>query len=322
MLTPTTRPSPPPAPWRPFADQGHRVVLVTATRGELGEIPEGLLRPGETLAERRLAELTEACRSSVSAARPTSAIWTQGWPVRPATTARAVSQPPTSMRPPLLWPGSSPRRRADVLVTYDEHGGYGHPDHVQVHRVGMRAAELAGTPVVYMATMNRDFMRSLPPSRSNRRSGSRPRAPRTEGMDTMGEPADRLTTEVDVTRWIETQACQAMSAHASQISETSFFLSMPPTCSHGVGTGVVHPGPPSRRPASGDGRREAGSAGRARRRERRVAGGGAGQSVTSRVTATHRVLRVHGGQLVVAERRLELEAELDAAAAEGFAMVT
>ena len=39
------------------------------------------------------------------------------------------------------------------------------------------------------------------------------------------------------------------------------------------------------------------------------------------MTATHRVLRVHGGRLVVAERRLELEAELDAAAAEGYVMV-
>jgi hypothetical protein len=39
------------------------------------------------------------------------------------------------------------------------------------------------------------------------------------------------------------------------------------------------------------------------------------------VTATHRVLRVQGGRLVVAERRLELEAELDAATAEGFAIV-
>ena len=36
------------------------------------------------------------------------------------------------------------------------------------------------------------------------------------------------------------------------------------------------------------------------------------------MTPTHRVLRVHGGRLVVAERRLELEAELDAASAEGF----
>ncbi len=39
------------------------------------------------------------------------------------------------------------------------------------------------------------------------------------------------------------------------------------------------------------------------------------------MTASHRVLRVHGGRLVVAERRLELEAELDAAAAEGFTLV-
>jgi hypothetical protein len=39
------------------------------------------------------------------------------------------------------------------------------------------------------------------------------------------------------------------------------------------------------------------------------------------MTASHRVLRVHGGRLVVAERRAELESELDSAAAEGFAVV-
>jgi hypothetical protein len=39
------------------------------------------------------------------------------------------------------------------------------------------------------------------------------------------------------------------------------------------------------------------------------------------VTATHRVLRVQGGRLVVAERRLELEAELDAASADGFVLL-
>src|SRR5579863_299132 len=44
-----------------MAADGHRVVLVTATRGELGEVPDGLLAPGETLAERRAVELAEAC---------------------------------------------------------------------------------------------------------------------------------------------------------------------------------------------------------------------------------------------------------------------
>jgi hypothetical protein len=37
--------------------------------------------------------------------------------------------------------------------------------------------------------------------------------------------------------------------------------------------------------------------------------------------AVHRVLRVHGGRLVVAERRLDLETELDSAAADGFVLV-
>ena len=48
-----------------------------------------------------------------------------------------------------------------MLTVYDDHGGYGHPDHVQVHRVGVRAAELAGTPRVYESTANRDSSRAF-----------------------------------------------------------------------------------------------------------------------------------------------------------------
>ena len=47
---------------------------------------------------------------------------------------------------------------ADVLTVYDWHGVYGHPDHVKVHTVGHRAAELAGTGKVFDATMNRTRM--------------------------------------------------------------------------------------------------------------------------------------------------------------------
>ena len=46
--------------------------------------------------------------------------------------------------------------RADVLLSYDRNGGYGHPDHVKVHRVGALAAQLAGTPRVLQATVPRD----------------------------------------------------------------------------------------------------------------------------------------------------------------------
>ena len=72
---------------------------------------------------------------------------------------------------------------ADVLTTYDWHGNYGHPDHIQVHRVGHRAAELAGTPAVFEATMNRDmFARWMQASHRGRRQrhagGLRSRAAR------------------------------------------------------------------------------------------------------------------------------------------------
>jgi LmbE family N-acetylglucosaminyl deacetylase len=109
-------------------------------------------------------------------------------------------------------------------VTYDEHGGYDHPDHIQVHRVGIEGARRAGVPVVYMATMNRDFYRTV----ATLAEGTDLELPdgAAEGMETMGEPASRLTTEVDVAPWIERKR-GAMRAHASQIAETSFFLALP-----------------------------------------------------------------------------------------------
>ena len=59
---------------------------------------------------------------------------------------------------------------AEVLTIYDENGNYGHPDHIQVHRVGARAGELAGTPRVYEATLNRDAMIELMQARASEMS--------------------------------------------------------------------------------------------------------------------------------------------------------
>jgi LmbE family N-acetylglucosaminyl deacetylase len=207
-----------------LAAAGHRVVLVTATRGELGETPDGLLGPGETLTERRMSELAEACRL-LGVDRQTfldyhdSGMAGEATNDEPGSFAAADVTEAAAALAAVLDDEAS-----DVLVIYDEHGGYGHPDHVQVHRVGMRAAELAATPVVYMATMNRDFFRTFAALAES--SDWKPPEGTTEGMETMGEPASRLTTEVDVTPWIETKR-QAMRVHASQIGETSFFLSMP-----------------------------------------------------------------------------------------------
>ncbi len=210
-----------------LAAQGHRVVLVTATGGELGEIPDGLLRPGETLAERRAAELSEAAailgvdrqlwlgyEDSGMEGEPSS--------LRPGCFATADVEEAAARLAGILTAEGS-----EVLVTYDEHGGYGHPDHVQVHTVGMRAAALAGTPVVYLATVDRGFMENLRALMAD--SGWTPseqNEEQMEGADTMGEPSERITTEVDVSAHLATKRA-AMRAHASQIGEDSIFLSMP-----------------------------------------------------------------------------------------------
>ena len=206
-----------------LAEQGHRVVLVTATRGELGLVPDDFLDPGETLADRRVTELAEAARvlganRQLFLGYEDSGMEGEASAERPGCFATADLGEASGRLADILEEEGS-----DVLVVYDEHGGYGHPDHVQVHRVGMAAAERAGTPVVYMATMDRDFMIEL-----QRQAGESEFAPddNLEGAESMGEPSARITTEVDVTPWLDHKR-SAMRAHASQISEESFFLAMP-----------------------------------------------------------------------------------------------
>lgn len=203
---------------------GHRVVLVTATAGELGERPEGLLAPGQSLAERRRAELAEAC-SVLGVARHLFLGYRDS----------GMAGEPTNDDPDCFWQADVEEaagrlaavlaeERADAVTFYDEHGGYGHPDHVQVHRVGRRAAELAATPRAYMATINRDHVRRLMAeavARGGFPDGVEPPA----DTDGLGEPEARITTAVDVVAQLPAKR-RAMAAHASQIAETSFFLAM------------------------------------------------------------------------------------------------
>ncbi|HEX3840896.1 MAG TPA: PIG-L family deacetylase [Acidimicrobiales bacterium] len=211
-----------------LAAEGHRVVLVTATAGELGEIPEGMLKDGESLADRRALELAEAGRV-LGVARQTflgyhdSGMEGEEDKQRPDSFARADVEEAATRLAKILE-----EEAADVLVIYDEHGGYGHPDHVQVHTVGVRAGALAGTPKVFMATQDRGFLQSMRAMAADVADGEwAPPEDVGEMMETMGEPSSRITTEIDVTKWIDAKR-DAMRAHPTQISEESFFLAMPP----------------------------------------------------------------------------------------------
>jgi LmbE family N-acetylglucosaminyl deacetylase len=190
------------------ASEGHRVVLVVATRGEHAGFGHELLAEGEDIAERRVEETRRSAEilgvsrteflgyiDSGMMGTPENdadgSFWTADIDESAHRLARILEE-----------------EHADVLTVYDDHGNYGHPDHIQVHRVGVRAAELAGTPLVYEATINRD---DLPdPDDTN-----------------FGSPESVITTVVDVRDFVDRKRA-AMVAHASQIAESHFFLKMPP----------------------------------------------------------------------------------------------
>ncbi len=208
------------------AAAGHRVVLVVATLGEEGEVEEGFLADGESLAERREAE-TRASAQILGASRVEFLGYRDsgmaGTPTNehPEAFCRADLEEAAERLAGILR-----EEAADVVTIYDENGVYGHPDHVQVHRVGVRATELAGTPRVLESTVNRDYLRDL--RRQSEEAGveaGRVDAPDVDEMQ-LGLPAECITTRVDVTAHVDRKRA-SMRAHASQISEQSFFLAMP-----------------------------------------------------------------------------------------------
>lgn len=217
------------------AADGHRVVLVVATRGEHGEVADGFLDHGEELWHRRVRE-TEAAADILGAHRVEFLGYVDSGMMGTAENDKAGS----------FWTADVDEaaqklaailaeESADVLTVYDDHGGYGHPDHIQVHRVGMRAAELASTPRVYQSTINRDhLLRGLALRREMLPEGTD--MPDFENAPEFGMPESIITAAVDVTAFLEHKR-KAMQAHASQIDEQSFFLQMPPDAfAHAFGT--------------------------------------------------------------------------------------
>lgn len=212
---------------RRAADQGHRAVLVFGTRGEMGEVPDGFLNDGEPLWQRRVAE-TLASAEILGAARveflPYIDSGMMGEPSNddPACFWQAPVEQAARQLADLLVQES-----ADVLTVYDDHGGYGHPDHIQVHRVGLRAAELAGTRRVYQLTSNREHMlRGFEQFKEQAAAAGIDLPDISAAPADMGKPESEITAAFDVSDLIEVKRA-SMRAHASQIADNSFFLTMP-----------------------------------------------------------------------------------------------
>lgn len=136
-----------------YRDLGANVTLVTCTRGEEGEV----LVPGLThlassatdqLGTHRISELADAMKElGIEDFRFLGAD-----AIRFRDSGMMGTEP--NNRPDVFWQADLDEAarllvdvlqevRPHVLITYDEIGGYGHPDHIQAHRVAMRATELA-----------------------------------------------------------------------------------------------------------------------------------------------------------------------------------
>lgn len=206
--------------------EGHRVVLVIATNGDHGEAPHDLA-DGETVVDRRH---TEAAASNAAIGTHRVAWlgyadsgmtgWTQNDHEQSffqADTEEAAQKLAAILREEV----------ADVVVGYDWHGGYGHPDHVKVHHVTKRAAELAGTARYLEGSMNRDAMRRM--WEAAKAAGIEddwdPDAPMDDG-NPMGTPEAELHWACDLRALIEVKRA-ALTAHASQTSDVGMMLAIP-----------------------------------------------------------------------------------------------
>ncbi|MBY6365547.1 PIG-L family deacetylase [Rhodococcoides corynebacterioides] len=214
---------------RAASDAGHRVVLVTATDGALGEVPDGLLEEGESLVQRRQAEVAASAavlgvHRVVNLGYADSGMAGTEGNSAPGAFATADVEAAAERLAEVLR-----EENATVLTVYDPNGGYGHPDHVQVHHVGTRAGALAEVPFVYEATMNRDHMRMLmeanPAWRDQAESQDDAESAQRPDVEVFGLPESELTTAVDVTAVLDAKRA-AMEVHESQIGDFGPFLAM------------------------------------------------------------------------------------------------
>lgn len=208
--------------------EGHRVVLVVATDGRHGEVPDDLTA-GETLVDRRRLE-TDRSAEVLGVDRVVFLGYADsgmtGWEQNghDGSFWRADLDEAAGRLVDVLLD-----ERAEVLTTYDWHGVYGHPDHIKVHQVGARAAELArailGELRVLEATVNREALVRLAEAASGDAGlDFDPEAPADDG-NPFGSPEADIALEVDVAAYVDRKRA-AIAAHRSQVSDSAFFLTI------------------------------------------------------------------------------------------------
>ena len=233
-----------------YAREGAHVTLVTCTRGEEGEIVVddlAHLGTGAALAAQREQELAAACAAlGVTDHRFLGRYEDSGM----------MSTPPND-KPTSFWQADVDSAGAElasivlevrpqVVVTYDDNGGYGHPDHIQAHRVTLRAVDLAAeaspgwqVAKVYAGAVAKSMLQQgIDAFRDSPEPGF---FAGVESVDDLpfGVDDDVITTEVVGTASDYDRKMAAMREHRSQISVDGPFFALADNIALGV-FGVEH----------------------------------------------------------------------------------
>ncbi|MQY01995.1 PIG-L family deacetylase [Actinomadura macrotermitis] len=209
------------------AAEGVRTVLVTCTNGEQGD-DHGGIKPGEPghdaqgVARRRLAELRESAgllgieTVELLGYRDSGM---DGWEGNddPEAFANVPVDDAAARLAELIE-----RYRPQVVVTYDENGGYGHPDHIQAHRIAAAAVERTGIArkFYYTAVARSGIERLFEHAKEAGMDVGGFELP-----DDFGVSDDKIHAVVDVASYADRKR-KALLAHASQ-GESIFLLQLP-----------------------------------------------------------------------------------------------
>lgn len=238
-----------------YVDEGAAVTLITCTGGEMGEIlvPElahMAADQDDTLADQRRIELDEAMKElGVTDHRYLGGFGKyrdSGMQWHPDGHAIAADE----LHDNAFWNADLTEAATDlvavireirpqVLITYDQFGGYGHPDHIQAHRVATYGAALAAVPSyrhdlgepweiakIYWGAMSESRMRE-----GLRRLRAAGDTTTFEGMDPDGPLPPMVTPDADLAARVDGSAhldkkMAAMKAHATQISLDGPFFAL------------------------------------------------------------------------------------------------
>ena len=225
-----------------YVDAGHPVLVVSCTGGERGDI----LNPRLKDDPRVLRDIAQTRRDEMARAAQILGVehhwlgfvdsgFPEGDPLPPLPDGCFALEPLAVSTEALVR--EIRRFRPHVVTTYDENGGYPHPDHVMCHKVAMAAFEAAGDPTAFpnggapwqplKLYYNNGFSRQRLESYHQAILELGQESPWAEWLDRWDRARERTeTTTIECAPWFARRD-EALLAHATQIDPDGFFFSLP-----------------------------------------------------------------------------------------------